>query len=400
MTATADISTHPLLADRVAALSRAAPNAVPVEGFDSRVIRLVSGAPAAEVLPLDDYAHVAASLLTHPIAGPSALGYGPHAGLPALREWIARREGVEADRVLITSGGLHGVSLAFAALLESGDSVGVDDPVFPDTIRIIEQHAARVLAIPVGPRGLDVDALAWRLRSGQRIRALYTVPDFHNPSGGVLPAEQRDRIIELAEHYGFVVISDNPYREYGFDAAPERDFSVESDHVVRVGTFTKTLGPGLRLGWVVAPAWLTPHLENLRRRSDLHSSVLGQRLITELLTRPGWFDWLLAAGRAHYAERAGILADALRQQLSGILDFENPSGGFFIWAEIGDPTIDPGRLLQAAGRNGLQLTAGRNFVATGGSSWDRRLRLAYSSPPIDQLTRAVDRLVVAVASVR
>jgi DNA-binding transcriptional MocR family regulator len=108
MTATADISTHPLLPDRVAALSRAAPYAVPVEGFDSRVIRLVSGAPAAEVLPLDDYAHVAASLLTDPVAGPSALGYGPHAGLPALREWIARREGVEADRVLITNGGLHG----------------------------------------------------------------------------------------------------------------------------------------------------------------------------------------------------------------------------------------------------------------------------------------------------
>ena len=151
---------------------------------------------------------------------------------------------------------------------------------------------------------------------------------------------------------------------------------------------------------MVAPAWLTPHLENLRRRSDFHSSVLGQRLITELLTRPGWFDWLVAAGRAHYAERAGILADALRQQLSGVLDFENPSGGFFIWAEIADPTIDPGRLLQAAARNGLQLTAGRNFAATGGSSWDRRLRLAYSSPPIDQLTPAVDRLVVAVASVR
>jgi len=187
MTATADISTHPLLADRVAALSRAAPYAVPVEGFDSRVIRLVSGAPAAEVLPLDDYAHVAASLLTDPVAGPSALGYGPHAGLPALREWIARREGVEADRVLITNGGLHGVSLAFAALLESGDSVGVDDPVFPDTIRIIEQHAARVLAIPVGPRGLDVDALAWRLRSGQRIKALYTVPDFTIPPAECFP---------------------------------------------------------------------------------------------------------------------------------------------------------------------------------------------------------------------
>ena len=92
----------------------------------------------------------------------------------------------------------------------------MDDPVFPDTIRIAEQHTARILPIPVGTAGLDVDALAWRLRSGQRIKALYTVPDFHNPSGGVLPAVERDRLVELAEQYGFVIVSDNPYREYGF----------------------------------------------------------------------------------------------------------------------------------------------------------------------------------------
>ena len=181
---------HPvdLLSAQVASLSRAAPYAVPTGGFDTEVIRLVSGAPAAEALPLADYAHVAATLLNDPVAGPEALGYGPHSGIPELREWIADREGVTADRVLVTNGGLHGVSLAFAALLEPGDSIGVDDPVFPDTMRIAELHSARVLPVPVGAHGLDVDALAWRLRSGQRIKVLYTVPDFHNPSGGVLPA--------------------------------------------------------------------------------------------------------------------------------------------------------------------------------------------------------------------
>jgi len=248
--------------------------------------------------------------------------------------------------------------------------------------------------------GLDVDALAWRLRSGQRIKVLYTVPDFHNPSGGVLPAAARARLVELAEEYGFVIVSDNPYREYGFVDPPEADFSADSDQVVRVGTFTKTLGPGLRLGWVVAPVWLAPHLENLRRRSDFHSSVLGQRLITELVTRPGWFDWLLTSGRALYAQRAEILGGAIRARLGGVLDFETPSGGFFLWTEIVDPTIDPAQLLQAAAAQGLILTAGRNFAATGGSSWDRRLRLAYSSPPLDHLTVAVDRLADAVTSLR
>jgi 2-aminoadipate transaminase len=290
--------------------------------------------------------------------------------------------------------------LAFSALLETGDSIAVDDPVFPDTLRVAEQHRARVLPIPVRADGLDVDALEWRLRSGQRIKVLYTVPDFHNPSGGVLPGSKRQYLVELAEKYGFVIVSDNPYREYGFAGVAEPDFSTDSDHVVRVGTFTKTLGAGLRLGWIVAPGWLAPHLENIRRRIDFHSSVLGQQLITALLNQPGWFDALLAAGRQIYANRSAILGKALREQLSRVIAFDDPAGGFFLWAEITDPGIDPANLLAAAADLGLLLTAGRNFAATGGSAWDRRLRLAYSSAPIDDLARGVDRLTAAVHSLR
>ncbi|MET0966720.1 MAG: PLP-dependent aminotransferase family protein [Nakamurella sp.] len=402
MTAPAVVRFEPssLLASRVAALSVAAPYAVPAGGFGADLVRLVSGAPAPEALPLADYARVASELLTDPVTGPAALEYGPHSGIPELRAWIAAREGVRPDRILVTNGGLHGVSLAFSALLDDGDSIAVDDPVFPDTLRVAEQQQARVLPIPVGADGLDVDALEWRLRSGQRIKVLYTVPDFHNPSGGVLPGAQRQRIVELAEHYGFVIVSDNPYREYGFTATPEPDFSTESDQVVRVGTFTKTLGAGLRLGWIVAPAWLAPHLENVRRRTDFHSSVLSQRLIAALLGQPDWFDALVAAGRRIYANRAVILADAVRSQLAGVLEFDDPVGGFFLWAEIVDPGIDPATLLVAAAEQGLLLTAGRNFAATGGSAWDRRLRLAYSSAPVEHLTLGVDRLSAAVATLR
>jgi 2-aminoadipate transaminase len=402
MTATAVVPAPPqeLLARSVAALSRAAPYAVPAGGFDPSVIRLVSGAPAADLLPLHDYADVAAALLTDPVAGPQALGYGPHSGLPELRQWIADREGVTADRVLVTNGGLHGVALSFATLLDKGDSIAVDDPVFPDTIRIAEQHSARILPVPVGIGGLDVDAVEWRLRSGQRIKLLYTVPDHHNPSGGTLSGEARERLVTLAEQYGFVIVSDNPYREYGFTGDPVPDFAAGSDHVVRVGTFTKTLGPGLRLGWVVAPSWLAPHLENVRRRTDFHSNVLGQRIITSLLTRRGWFDDLVGRGRAEYARRAVILGDALTAQTGDVLAFARPTGGFFIWAEIVDPAINAAALVRSAAERGLLLTSGRHFAATGGSTWDRRLRLAYSSAPLEQLPEAVDRLVLAIASLR
>ena len=160
------------------------------------------------------------------------------------------------------------------------------------------------------------------------------------------------------------------------------------------------MGAGLRLGWIVAPAWLAPHLENVRRRIDFHSSVLGQQLITALLRQPGWFDALLASGRRIYADRSAILGNALRDQLPGVLEFDDPAGGFFLWAEIVDPTIDPAQLLAAAAEHGLLLTAGRHFAATGGSAWDRRLRLAYSSSPIEHLSLGVDRLTAAVDSLR
>ena len=191
----------PLIARRVASLSVAAPYAVPDKGSQSGVIRLVSGAPAPEALPLNDFARSAAAVFGSTKTGTAALAYGPHAGLPALRSWIGEREGVDASSVLVTNGALHGVALAFGALIEPDDVVVLDDPVFPDTVRIAEQFGARVLPVKVGPTGIDVQQIADHLAGGVRIKLVYTVADFHNPSGGVLPAADRAQLVELAQRY-------------------------------------------------------------------------------------------------------------------------------------------------------------------------------------------------------
>ena len=390
--------TAPAVAQRVAALSTAAPYAVSAKGAQAGVIRLVSGAPAPEALPLTDFGRSAAAIFASPSRGVAALAYGPHAGLPALRTWIGEREGVDPALVLVTNGALHGVALSFGALLEPGDIVVLDDPVFPDTVRIAEQYGAQVLPVRVGPNGIDVQQIADHLARGVRIKIVYTVPDFHNPSGGVLPAADRARLIDLAQRYGFVIVSDNPYRDTTFDGSYVEDFDAESGVVVRVGTFTKTLGAGLRLGWVAAPGWLVPHLENLRRRTDFHSNTLGQELILPLLGEPGWFDELLVHNRAVHGTKATVFTDALRERTSDRLRFSVPRGGFFVWAQLKDRTLSIDRLIAAAAEQQLLLTAGRHFAADGGSQWDRHIRFAFSAPTVDELPIAVDRLVAAFDS--
>ena len=386
------------VAGRVAALSTSAPYALPRNALAPGVIRLVSGAPAPESLPLSDFARVAGELLGNPSTGAAALAYGPHAGVPALREWIAAREGVDPAKVLVTNGALHGIALTFAALIEPGDTIVLDDPVFPDTVRLAEQYGGQVLPVRVGPGGIDVAYIADQLAAGVRIKLVYTVADFHNPAGGVLSSADRSRLVGLAERYGFVILSDNPYRDTTFDGTYVEDFDSESSRVVKVGTFTKTLGAGLRLGWVSGPPWLIPHLENVRRRSDFHSNTLGQHLILPLLTEPGWFDRLLEHNRAIHGAKATVFAEALADRAGDAFEFTAPRGGFFVWARLTEGSPDADRLVSAAADRRVLVTAGSHFAADGGRQWDRHLRFAFSDPALEQLPVAVDRLVDALAA--
>ena len=209
---------------------------------------------------MPDVARVSAELWADPTAAVAALQYSSSTGFTGLREWIARREGVDPARIVITNGGLHGLSLAVLTVIERGSTVAVDDPIFPLFLRVLELATDSVLPIQVDGDGLDVDALAARLAAGDRISAVYTVPDFHNPSQGTLSADRRQAMVDLAEQYGFWLLIDNPYRELRFAGkdqglAPFHD----SDRAIVVNTFTKTLGPGGAWGgWCCPSSWWDP----------------------------------------------------------------------------------------------------------------------------------------------
>ncbi|MFV0434656.1 MAG: PLP-dependent aminotransferase family protein [Leucobacter sp.] len=365
-------------------------------------IELMGGIPDPSVLPTAELAEATARVLSEP--GVPALQYSHAEGLPQLREWIAAREGVAPSRIVITNGGFHGLALAVQAIVDRGGLVAVDNPIFPLFLRGLQLVDARTLPVPVGPNGFDVDYLADSLRAGARPAAVYTVPDFHNPSQGVLPAEERAELVRLAERYGFVVLADNPYRELRFRGEQEPvDVFNESDHAIHIETFTKTLGPGLRLGWMVLPERFKDDVVGLRSRADAHSSTLVQAAVAELLTSDeGLFDRTLDRARALYRERSDVLADAIEQEAPGVFEIIRPEGGLFLWPRLRDVVgsggvpIDPERLAEDASAEGLEYQRGSFFPSGPGSGAERHLRFSFGDTEPARLREAAARLGRAV----
>ena len=359
-------------------------------------IELLGGIPDPSVLPGRVIGEATVRVLSEP--GLPALQYSRTEGIPALREWIAAREGVPFSRIVVTNGGFHGLALAIQTTVERGGLVAVDNPIFPLFLRGLELSAARILPVRVGAHGIDVDELGALLQGGARPATLYTVPDFHNPTQESLPLEGRRELVRLAEHYGFVVFADNPYRELRFDGAPpaEEPFN-HSERVIHVNTFTKTLGPGLRLGWLVLPESIAPDVVALRSRQDSHSSTLVQAIVAELLTHdPGLFDATLHRARALYASRARALAEAIAREAPGDFDVEVPNGGLFLWPRLRDAGIDSDRLAADASAEGVEYQRGSFFPSGPGTDADRHLRLAFGDTAEDRLVEAAARLARAL----
>ncbi|MFF2084058.1 PLP-dependent aminotransferase family protein [Nocardia sp. NPDC058176] len=364
-------------------------------GLAPDAIRLLGGTPGDEALPTEQLQRVFAETLADPAVSVAALQYSTAPGIEPLRAWIAAHEGTDPDRVLVTNGALHGLSLLFSAVLDPGDTVAVESPTFPLALRVLGHRGARVVPVPVTADGLDLDSLEQRLRDGLRIKLLYLIPDFQNPTGATLPAVDRARAAELGERYGFLVVSDNPYRDLRFAGDPVDDLSLDSDAVVRVNTFSKTLGPGVRLGWLVTPEWLRPSLTQLRANIDQHTSLLTQTAIARLLHTPGAFDDILTHARTLYSERAAALTGELRDALPGTLDITDAEGGIFLWARATDPDLDLTAVQTRARALGTDFSLGRYFDPEGAVHYTDHLRLGFSNNTSADLRVAARRLAEA-----
>jgi DNA-binding transcriptional MocR family regulator len=365
------------------------------------VVNLLSGHPPAAALPVQSWA--AAGLAAARRYRGTPLGYGPAAGPAPLIEWLCDRlsrtdaRAPAPDGVFVTGGASHALDLACAALVRPGDTVLVDAPTYFLALQIFADYTTDVRPLPADEGGADPDATEALIRrlhaDGRRVALLYLVPTYNNPTGRSLAGERRAALVALARRHGVVVVEDDTYRELAYDgAAPPSMWTLaEAGEVVRVGSFSKTVAPGIRLGFLTAQPSFVDSLAArgyLRSGGGFQASALT---MAEFCTSGVYVDHL-AGVVALYRRQRDHLVDAVRRHLPG-LAFDVPHGGWFLWLALPEHG-DSVKLLPRAEAGGVSYLPGPRCFVDG--SGGRYLRLSFSLLPPDVMAEGVRRLAAVL----
>jgi DNA-binding transcriptional MocR family regulator len=342
-------------------------------------ISLARGVPAPECIPVEELADCARAAIERD--GTTVLSYGPVGGYQPLREWIAERHGVDPSRVFVTNGSLQG--LAFLADRFAGARVLVERPTYDRPLKLLAARGADVAAVPLDDDGLDLDALEQALDGGPKPAFLYTIPTFQNPSGRTLSPKRRRRLVGLARERDLLVLEDDPYGLVRYEGEPPPTlFELDGgEHVVYSSSFSKTVAPGLRVGYFLLPPALDAELEALAVSTYITPVLLGQATVFEFLRR-GNFDSNLERVRGLLRVRRDAMLEALEQELPSAA-WTRPEGGYFIWLELEHDVEDV---------PGVSFVKGTDF---GADSNTARLAFSYVSP--DEIREGIRRLSEAGA---
>lgn len=350
------------------------------------VLSLAGGLPATELIPAERIADAATRVLGHR----DALQYTTSRGAAQARDAVAAHEGVDADRLLLTHGSQQALSLLALALVDPGDVVVVDDPVYVGALQAFQSVRADVAALPITHDGTNIAALIRLLDSGVRPRLVHTVSNFHNPSGVTASPTTRRRLTDLADTYGFWIVDDDPYGRLGFDGPAHSP--IVGERVIRLGSASKTLAPALRVGWLSATPAIVGLVERLKQSADLCGSTLNQLMVADLLSDASWFDAHIGTITSAYAARAHALTAALDDELGTRIEYASPTGGMFCWVRL--PGIDTTDLLGVALSHDVAFVPGAAFSVSSDLAEYARLSFATLSP--DSLREAVHRLSAAI----
>ena len=349
-------------------------------------ISFARGIPAPECLPVEELADCARAALERD--GATVLSYGSSAGYSPLRDWIAERHGVDPERVLVTNGSLQG--MVFLAERFAGERVLVEAPTYDRPLKILAAHGVETVPVAMDDEGLDLAALADALDSGGKPAFLYTIPTFQNPSGRTLSVERRQQLAAIAREQELLVLEDDPYGLVRFDGeAPPTLFELEGGtRVAYSSSFSKTIAPGLRVGYFVLPNALERELEALATSTYITPVLLGQATVFEFLRR-GNFEPNLERVSALLGARRDAMLEALERELPDSR-WSRPQGGYFVWLELPEGA-DAGALLERATAAGVTFVPGADF---GGAPNTARLAFSFVSP--DEIREGVRRLAALV----
>jgi 2-aminoadipate transaminase len=353
------------------------------------VVSFARGVPAPECLPVSELADCARAAIESD--GPAVLSYGPGGGYGPLREWIASRHGVEPSRVVVTSGSLQGFVFLVEQLVQPGARVLVEAPTYDRPLKILARLGAEVVPLAMDDEGLLPEALEQALADGAKPAFLYTIATFQNPSGRTLSEERRRRVVEIAQAHDLLVLEDDPYGLVRFEGeAPPTLFELEGGvNVIYASSFSKTIAPGVRVGYFVLPQELATQIEALAVSTYISPPFLAQATVYEFLRR-GNFEPNLVRVNGLLKARRDAMLEALAHHMPTDAVWSRPEGGYFIWLDVPSGP-DTAQLLAEAEQAGVTFVKGTDFFVPGGGG-DRSLRLAFSFVSPEEIADGVAKL--------
>lgn len=369
------------------------------------IISFAPGYPDPAVFAWEEFRAISAELLSG--RDGSVLQYGPTRGhkplLEALIEILATRSiTTSIETLLVTTGSQQGLDLVARVLLDPGDVALVELPAYTGAITAFRNMQAELVGVKQQGDGIDLEDLAavlHRLRSaGRRVRFLYVVPNFQNPTGLLMAPAKRRQLLEWAARENMLIVEDDPYREIFFNQSAGDGVirPIKADdtdgRVIYLSSFSKTLAPGFRVAWITAPPAIAARLEIAKQAADLCTGGLDQRIVFETWKR-GILQRQIPVLRAHYRQKHDVMAEALRSELAGAVTWPDPQGGFFLWLTLPNQ-MDADLLLRRCVQHGVIYVAGAAFYVDGAGA--ETVRLSFSAPTHDRIREGVKRLATAI----
>ncbi len=368
------------------------------------IISFAGGLPAPEVFPVRDFRDACAWILEY--EAQQALQYGPTEGYPPLKDYLIdamSKYGVPAVRenILFTNGSQQALDLLGRVFVDEGDKVVTGQPTYLGAIQAWNVYNPKYVTVPLDDDGMRMDGLEEALEANPGAKFIYVLPNFHNPAGTTLPLKRRMRLVELAAEHGCFIIEDDPYGQLRFegeDIAPI--FSLHKENTIYLSTFSKTLAPGLRLGWIVAPERVIAKLVQAKQGADLHTSTLVQYLANDICQR-GLVRAHVKKIRDVYRGRRDVMLKAMEEHFPSSVTWTRPQGGLFLWVRLPE-CLDAEDLLQIAVEEKVAFVPGHAFYPGGDDGrCCLRLNFSYCKPEIIQegirrLGRAVKRMLAEV----